>query len=56
MGSASPTFRHDRQKRLLLDDLKSAARNPIMEPAQDCTQNSRPDIRANGHAGGDDII
>ncbi len=56
MGSASPTHRHDRQVRLLFDDLRRAARSPVLEPRQDDSQESRADIRAIGRGGGDDII
>eukprot|EP00171_Calliarthron_tuberculosum_P021745 IDg21745t1 len=56
VGSANVTTRHNRQVRLLADDLRSAARNPVIEPRQREGENTRADIRATGRAGGDDII
>ena len=56
VGKASRTVRHDRQVRLLAEDLSKAARSPVIEPKQRDGDHSRPDIRSIGHSGGDDII
>lgn len=55
-GAAHPTSRHNRQVRLLAQDLHLAARCPIVEPLQQELEGSRPDIRALGRNGGDDLI
>lgn len=56
VGSTNPTSRHDRQVRLLAEDLKAAARNPVVEPKEREVEEPRPDIRALGRGGGYDVI
>ena len=56
VGSANVTTRHNRQVRLLAEELSKAARNPVIEPKQREDQSTRPDIKATGKGGGDDLI
>lgn len=56
VGAAHRTSRHNRQVRLLAQDLQLAARFPVVEPYQRAEEHSRPDIRALGRHGGNDLI
>ena len=55
-GRATRNLRHDRQVQLLADDLRRACRSPRIEPKEQHIAHTRPDIRAIGRDGGDDII
>lgn len=56
VGSVNVTKKHDRQTRLLFEDLSKAGRKRIYEPRQREGNNTRPDIRALGRGGGDDLV
>ncbi len=56
VGSANLTTRHNRQVKLLADDLTHASRTPTIEPKQHINEYVRLGIRAIGRRGGDDII
>ena len=55
-GRSLRTLRHDRQARLLLQDLRAAMRHPVYEPRMMSGEKSRADILAIGDNGQDDLI
>ena len=55
-GRSLRTLRHDRQARLLLQDLKAAMRHPVYEPRMLSGEKTRADILALGEHGEDDLI
>ena len=55
-GRSLRTLRHDRQARLLLQDLRAAMRHPVYEPRMMLGEKTRADILALGEHGQDDLI